>query len=119
MATLLLPVAPRINKIYKPRAEIRVEDYRSLFRFNEDNVQWIADHFLGKNTETRGGALTPEIKMQIFLRYVADPGFQVGVAQDMGVDQTTLNELNELSLKDALAKLNEDSLHFITKLEFN
>nr|CAH7725737.1 unnamed protein product [Callosobruchus chinensis] len=29
--------------------------------------------------------------MKIFLRYVADPGFQTGVAEDIGVSQGTVS----------------------------
>jgi hypothetical protein len=37
-----------------------------LFRFPDENVQWIAEHFLGnEDEETRGGALSSVIKMKI------------------------------------------------------
>jgi energy-converting hydrogenase Eha subunit A len=40
-----------------------------------------------------GGALTNEQKMKIFLRYICDPGFQSGVAEDIGVHQTTVSKV--------------------------
>ncbi|PSN41235.1 hypothetical protein C0J52_13430 [Blattella germanica] len=51
-----------------------------------ENVQWLTNHFLNDNNETRGGALTNEQRMKIFLRYLSDPGFQSGVAEDIRVD---------------------------------
>ncbi|KAG5897320.1 hypothetical protein JTB14_022059 [Gonioctena quinquepunctata] len=41
--------------------------------------------------ETRGGALNAYTKMKIYLRYMADPGFQIGVAEDIGVCQATVS----------------------------
>ncbi|PSN30598.1 hypothetical protein C0J52_27512 [Blattella germanica] len=48
-----------------------------------ENEQWLTNHFLNENNETRGGALTNEQRMKIFLRYLSDPGFQSGVAEDI------------------------------------
>ncbi|KAJ4433356.1 hypothetical protein ANN_15615 [Periplaneta americana] len=42
--------------------------------------------------ERRGGALSSEMKMKIFLRYMADPGFQSGIAEEMGIHQTTVSK---------------------------
>ncbi|KAG8318431.1 hypothetical protein J6590_001542, partial [Homalodisca vitripennis] len=64
------------------RRESREQDYRALYRFNKMNVEWISDHFHGENFERRGGALPNLDRMRIFLRYVGDPGFQSGVAED-------------------------------------
>jgi len=94
---MFVPVTvPRLTKTYRPRTQIREDDYRSLFRFDETNVEWIADHFLGTITntaeETRGGALSVKAQMQVFLRYMADPGFQIGVAEDIGIEQTTVSK---------------------------
>ena len=49
---------PRKQKVYKPRKVQYMDTYRSLFRFNNENVAWMVEYFLGENTETRGGALT-------------------------------------------------------------
>jgi len=51
-------------------------DYRRIFRFSEPNIQRLADLFLGDRDETRGHVLSRLQKMEIFLRYVGDPGFQ-------------------------------------------
>jgi hypothetical protein len=58
-------------------------DYKSLYRFDEVNVQWMATYFMGQEkNEKRGGALSNVDKLKIFLRCVGDPGFQTGVAED-------------------------------------
>jgi hypothetical protein len=55
-----------------------------LFRFPDENVQWIAEHFLGnEDEETRGGALSSVMKMKILLRYVADSGIKNKVIQSI------------------------------------
>lgn len=66
-------------KIHKLRRETRDEDYRKLFRFSRPNVVFIADFFLPPYHETRGGALSNIRKMEIFLRYMSDPGFEVNI----------------------------------------
>ena len=50
---------PRKQKEYKPRKVQSMDTYtcRSLFRFHDENVSWMWDHFLGENTETRHGTL--------------------------------------------------------------
>ncbi|CAB0003864.1 unnamed protein product, partial [Nesidiocoris tenuis] len=85
----------RSAKVYKERRSCRVSEFKKLFRFEEENVKWISDHFLGPEIETRGGALSPEHKMKTFLRYLADPGFQVGVGEDVGVHQSTVSRTVE------------------------
>ena len=86
----------RKPKVYKPRKDI-FNNYKELFRFQEDNVKWIANHFL-KNEETRGGALSSKKRMEIFLRYMSDPGFQVGVGEDVGVNKGTVSRNIKLVL---------------------
>ena len=54
---------PRKQKVYKPRKVQYMDTYRSLFRFNDENVAWMAEYFLGENTETRGGSLTNKQRM--------------------------------------------------------
>nr|CAH7728261.1 unnamed protein product [Callosobruchus chinensis] len=53
----------------------------------------MSEYFLGDSGERRGGALTPLQKLKIFLRYVADPGFQTGAATDIGVRQPTVSNV--------------------------
>ena len=61
------------TKVFKVRRESREADYRALYRFSRVNVDWITNHFLGETEEYRGGALSNEERMRVFLRYVGDP----------------------------------------------
>lgn len=54
---------------------------------------WLAEHLLGANLETRGAALSPVQKMKVFLRYCANPGFQSGIAEEMGCTQPTVSRI--------------------------
>nr|CAH7725735.1 unnamed protein product [Callosobruchus chinensis] len=74
----------RGRKTYKVRREDPEIDFKKLFRFTPRT-------FLENGEETRGGALDSRTQMKIFLRYVADPGFQTGVAEDIGVSQGTVS----------------------------
>ena len=74
-----------------PHLPTRDRDFKALFRFEEENVQWLADRFLGQNDETRGGALTSLHKMKICLRCLGDPGYQMGIGQELGVSQATVS----------------------------
>jgi hypothetical protein len=88
-----LNIAPfRQVKLYRARKDTLPEDYRTLYRFEETNVEWIASHFLGDVWDSRGGGLSPLQQMKTFLRYMADPGFQSGVGEDLGIDQTTVSK---------------------------
>ncbi|KAK9687899.1 hypothetical protein QE152_g35926 [Popillia japonica] len=101
----------RSVKFYPERKESRDEEYHSLYRFSAENVDWIANHFLEPKVETRGGAenvdwianhflepkvetrggaLSPKNQMQIFLRFLSDPGFQIGIGKEEGVHRTTI-----------------------------
>lgn len=96
----------RSPKFYPQRADCRPEDYHKFYRFSEENVLWLAEYFLGNTVETRGGGLTSKQKMQIFLRYVSDPGFQIGVAKDIGVNRTTVCKIIKYVLEKILDKAN-------------
>ncbi|XP_046688403.1 putative nuclease HARBI1, partial [Homalodisca vitripennis] len=63
---------------------------KELMRFESENIDFLAEQFLPPSDETRGKALTPRQRLEIFLRYTADPGFQSGVAEDIGVDRSTV-----------------------------
>jgi hypothetical protein len=64
-----------------------------LYRFDEEDVIWMGEHFIDDATgETRGGALTTKQQMEVFLRHVGDPGFQEGVGLDIGVHQSTVSK---------------------------
>ena len=80
----------RKTKNYRERREIDSNNSKKLLRFDVENVKFLADYFLVENFENRGGGLSTYQKMSIFLRYLSDPGFQSGVAGDMGVDRTTI-----------------------------
>lgn len=82
----------RTQKYYKVRRETLPSEYRRLFRFNEENVHWLANHFIGERNEKRGAALTSDQKMKVFLRYVSDPGYQNSVAEVIGIKQSTVSK---------------------------
>ena len=74
----------RRRKVYRTRHEAHEDDYKKLHRFTKCHVEWISQHFIGPpNGERRGGSLNPCQRMEITLRYLGDPGFQIGVAQDV------------------------------------
>ncbi|KAG8283493.1 hypothetical protein J6590_016760 [Homalodisca vitripennis] len=91
----------RVVKLYRVRRESLEQDYRALYRFNKMNFEWISDHFLGENFERRGGALPNLDRMGTFLRYVGDPGCQSGVAEDVGIDRTTVSK----TISDVMAAI--------------
>ncbi|XP_050303725.1 putative nuclease HARBI1 [Anthonomus grandis grandis] len=43
--------------------------------------------------ESRGAAQSPVQKMKIFLRYCANPGFQSGIAEELGCSQPTVSRI--------------------------
>lgn len=68
----------RKRKVYKERRISSVDNYRQLYRFNQETVIFLRNHFLPlDDQETRGGALSGVKKMECFLRYASDPGYQV------------------------------------------
>ena len=46
----------RNGKQYMPRLAARDCDFKLLFRFEEENLQWLANRFLGTSQETGEGA---------------------------------------------------------------
>ncbi|XP_055918372.1 putative nuclease HARBI1 [Eupeodes corollae] len=69
------------------------KEIRRKERFSEEGVQLLTEEFLGPSSETRGGALTNKEKIRTFLRYIGDPGFQIGVGEDVGVHQSTVSRV--------------------------
>lgn len=67
----------RSVKVYKTRRMGDDDNFKQLYRFTRENVNFVAQTFLGDYAETRGGALSNIHRMKCFLRYVGDPGFQV------------------------------------------
>lgn len=51
--------------------------YMQMYRYSPSEVDWLVEEFLPENHETRGGCLSNHMKMLVFLRYMADPGYQV------------------------------------------
>ena len=76
----------RKQKEYAVRRETR--NCKELLRFESESVDFLAAEFLNE-TDTRGGALSRRKQMEIFLHFVADPGFQSGIAEDVGVHRST------------------------------
>ena len=77
-----------------------VHDYRRVFRFSEENVVRLCDEFLGHENIRRGHGLTRKEKMECFLRYVGDPGFQINVGEKLRVNQGTISRaVHEVTTK--------------------
>ncbi|KAI4455729.1 hypothetical protein MML48_9g00002692 [Holotrichia oblita] len=93
-------------KHYKQRLSTPVRDYKELYRFEEENVQWLANRFLGIHAETRGGALLSVLKMKICLRYLSDPGYQKGIGQELGVSQATVSRTVTAVIDSIVAQSN-------------
>lgn len=95
MAQFLPLIKERKRKVYQPRiASLNRSnaEYHLLHRFTSGNVEWMANYFLDDSGETRGGALSAVQKMEAALRYLANPGFQTGIAKEMGLHQTTISK---------------------------
>lgn len=82
---------PKVYNIRLNRDEVNPTTYRTLFRFDKQNVEWLADTFIPPNTETRGGRLTPVAQMETTLAYLSDPGYQTSVGKIMGISQPTVS----------------------------
>lgn len=68
----------RHQKVYRARRSSAKSNFRTLYRFNRENFDFVVRSFLSDDVyDTRGGGLTPAQKMKVFLRYIGDPGFQV------------------------------------------
>ncbi|KAF5276316.1 hypothetical protein FQR65_LT16417 [Abscondita terminalis] len=78
----------RSAKFYPERKESRDKEYHGLYRFSEENVEWTANHFLRQNWKL--GGLSPKKQMQIFLRFLSDPGFQMGIGKEEVAHRTTI-----------------------------
>ncbi|XP_058817968.1 putative nuclease HARBI1 isoform X2 [Topomyia yanbarensis] len=81
-AALLMNVNTRKEKTFCAR-RADCENFKALYRFTNENVHWLTDHFLCDQEDTRGGGLSNFQKMKTFLRYV-------GVGEDIGIHQTTV-----------------------------
>ncbi|KAJ8967661.1 hypothetical protein NQ314_002696 [Rhamnusium bicolor] len=99
----------RKMKVYPKRR--RIDNCKQLLRFGNDSIDFLASQFLPENIETRGGALSSRQKMEILLRYFGDPGFQSGVAEDMGVHRSTVTKTVNYVMDCIIARADE-WIHF-------
>ncbi|KAJ8944099.1 hypothetical protein NQ314_009555 [Rhamnusium bicolor] len=104
----------------KPRRFRRIDNYcKQLLRFENDSIDFLASQFLPENIDTRGGAISSRQKMEILLRYFGDPGFQSGVAEDMGVHRSTVTKTVNYVMDCIIARADE-WIHFpATPVEMN
>ena len=82
-------------------------EYHKLYRFTDDNVTWLAKHFLDKSDETRGGSLTTKQRMEVTLRYLANPGFQTGISNETGIHRSTVSKTVSITLQKILIKASQ------------
>ena len=76
---MLVREKPKLYRSRINREEIAPETYRKLFRFDKENVEWLAHRFIPEHDEKRGGCLTTVESMEATLHYLADPGYQTTV----------------------------------------
>lgn len=79
-------------KHYRERKAVSPSKCKQLIRFESDSVDFLCNQFIQDRDESRGGALSSRMRMELFLRYVSDPGFQSGVAEDFGIHRTTVGK---------------------------
>lgn len=94
----------RNRKKYEQRKFVNKDRCKELLRFEDESIEFITNYFLPEVQDRRGGALSARQKMEIFLRYLADPGFQSGVSLDFGVSRSTVSKtfsfvLDKINLK--------------------
>ena len=97
----------RKDKLYRERRNLsylRNEEYHKLYRFTKENVEFLAKEFFEESYEARGGALNSFQKIELTLRYLADPGFQRSVGYEMGVTQSTLSKTLQSTLPTNASK---------------
>lgn len=95
------------ERTFKVRRNIEDKNCFQLYRFNQQRIEWMAVYFFEDSQETRGGAIRPLQKMQMVLRYVADPGFQTGVGEDLGVHQSTVSRHINSGMEAIVARVND------------
>lgn len=103
------------QKVYKIRKSTPTDDilYKNLFRFNRLNVEWLCNYFFEEYFETRGGAINNQTKMELTLRYLAEPRFQISVGHEFGVAQSTASK-TILSTLDKIVSKSSDWIIFPT-----
>lgn len=78
------------RKEYRIRTHSHPADYFNLYRFRQESVKWLAEHFLEETDENRGASLSQIKRMEIFLRFLSDPGFQMRVGKEEGIHRTAV-----------------------------
>jgi len=107
----------RVRKSYKERRpDPREQDFIKLYRFAPENVDWLSEQFLTEVDDFRGGALDARTKMKIFLRYMGDPGFQIGVGENIGVSQPTVSNTIRF-VSQAIASKADQWIQFPTNVD--
>uniref|UniRef100_A0A034WLC4 Uncharacterized protein n=1 Tax=Bactrocera dorsalis TaxID=27457 RepID=A0A034WLC4_BACDO len=86
-------VPQRNPKVYQQRKTSLASEDKKLYRFDDSSICWLANYLFEESEETRGGALSNVDKIRLYLRFCADPGFQNGIATDIGVHQSLCREL--------------------------
>lgn len=81
----------RQRKVYDVRRGIGLNACKELLRFESESVDYLENEFLIE-IDTRGGGISKRKQMEVLLRFVGDPGFQSGIAHDMGVHRSTVNK---------------------------
>lgn len=76
-----LVVSSRVT-YYKPRRTPHESDYKKLYRFWKENMQWLAGHFKGAEPE----------KLKYFY-VIAHSGFQSGIAEELGCAHPTISRI--------------------------
>ena len=102
-------------KHYRVQRNISSDLSKRLLRFENESANFITTYFLDENTDARGGGLMARKKIENFLRYVSNPGYQSGVANDIGVE-STVNETFSSVLDQIVAK-SEDWIKFPCSIE--
>ena len=72
-------------------AHSTIHSYKMVYRFEEHNVITMPNIFLGLRDERRSHSLTRKEKLECFLRYVGDPGYQINVGEQISVHQGTVS----------------------------
>ncbi|KAJ4430439.1 hypothetical protein ANN_22655, partial [Periplaneta americana] len=100
-----VPMLVEQKKRYKHHREACKHSYKDLYKFKKENVQWLALHFLQDSYGRKGRTLDNEMKMRIFLPYVGDPGFQMGVLEDTDIFHGTVSLFISLYSTDLMLAL--------------
>ncbi|CAH1990643.1 unnamed protein product [Acanthoscelides obtectus] len=100
------------GKTYRKRRNVSPSQSKRLLRFDSESADFLCSEFLPENNERRGGALSARTKMETFLRYLGDPGFQSGVAEEYGIHRTIPCK----TISWVLNKVYQKADHWITSL---